>query len=156
MDIQRIDVKQLRRDNPDDELLMARCPACGVGWMDIEYTSPEFKLCPHLQFMIEPYPDYLTEVWGYNGFRVGMLSEVLLNLIGHDDDLFIMGGINDKTISRYLLNNCKNPRLWTAMETPHVDTILMYDDCYEKGPINDPFTTIFGVKMQVESSSTVV
>lgn len=157
MDIQRIDVKQLRRDNPDDELLTARCPACGVGWMDIEYTSGDGEPCPHLQFKIDPYPDNHSGVWVYNGFRVGMLSEVLLNLTGHHDDAyFIISGINEKTISRYLVDNCQNLSLWTNIETPHVDTILFYDDCYEEGPINDPFTTIFGVKMQVESSSSVV
>ena len=157
MDIQRIDVKQLRRENPQAVELMARCPACGVGWIDIEYNSGDFKTCPHLQFMIEPNPDHHSEVWRYNGFRVVLLSEVLLNLIRHHDDaLFIISGINEKTISRYLIDNCKNLSLWTNMETPHVDTILMYDDCYKEGPINDPFTTYFGVKMQVESSSSVV
>ena len=160
MDIQRIDVALSLGDpeslNPDQVWkATARCPACDSYWLDLQsYDLVECIPCPHLQFVIEPEPDSMSVLCCYNGFRAGMLSEAVINQICENEPLWLneLLTLEDASISRYIIKNRNSLSFWRNMETPHIDTILIHEDCY--GP--NTFTTYFGVKMQVDSSSSVV
>ena len=159
MDIQYIDVVLCPRRDPQsldhDQVWKptARCPACDSYWLDLEsYNLNECIACPHLQFVIEPEPDSDSGLWCFNGFRVSMLSEVVIDLIGEDDDGVKVSTLDNASVARYLINNRNSLSFWKNLETLHFDTILMYEDYY--GP--NTFTTFFGIKMDAELPSLAV